>query len=226
MKPALHGRLARSEVDFFRSRRAEQIVGPERRERVSHQTWCGEGWMKSRRPVNSDVRRLASMIRRYHWSFALLGAVCLLTLTCSSRHASTHKTDQEMIANFQTHRADFDELLKMFRADKGLLYYSNGRTLPENVQSLGITAERLNQYQVLFARLGLDGMGDSSRVGLKDEVWFFTSIEGPRQSTFKHYAFVTQPARGLVNDLDYGASKSAPYRHIDDRWYLALDDAD
>jgi hypothetical protein len=34
---------------------AEQIVGPERRERVSHQTWCGEGWVKSRRPVNSDV---------------------------------------------------------------------------------------------------------------------------------------------------------------------------
>jgi hypothetical protein len=38
----------------------EQIVGPERRERVSHQTWCGERWMKSRRPVNSNVRRLLS----------------------------------------------------------------------------------------------------------------------------------------------------------------------
>jgi hypothetical protein len=45
-------------------------------------------------------------------------------------------------------------------------------------------------------------------------------------STFKHYAFVTQPARGLVSDLNNGASKSAPYRHIEDRWYLALDDAD
>jgi hypothetical protein len=35
----------------------EQIVGRERRERVSHQAWCGEGWMNSRRPFNSDVRR-------------------------------------------------------------------------------------------------------------------------------------------------------------------------
>jgi hypothetical protein len=148
-------------------------------------------------------------------------------VACSSRHVSTHKTDQEMIANFQAHRAEFDEPLKMFRADKGLLYFSEGHTRPENVQSIGITSERLKQYQGLFARLGLDGMGDLSRPeGSKDEVWFFTSIEGPRQSTFKHYAWVTQPTRGIVNDLDYGASKSNRYRHVEDRWYLALDDAD
>ena len=150
----------------------------------------------------------------------------MLMPACSSRHASTHRTDQDMIANFQIHRADFDELLKMFRADKGLLYFSKGHTRPDNVQSIGVTSERLKQYQTLFTRLGLDGMGDLSQAGLKDEVWFFTSVEGPRQSTFKHYAFVTQPAKGVVNDLDYGASKSAPYRLIEGRWYLALDDAD
>jgi hypothetical protein len=32
--------------------------GPERRKRVSHQTWCGEGWLVPRRPVNCDVRHL------------------------------------------------------------------------------------------------------------------------------------------------------------------------
>jgi len=37
---------------------AERLVGPERRERVSHQAWCGEGCLKSRRQVNSIVRRL------------------------------------------------------------------------------------------------------------------------------------------------------------------------
>ncbi len=94
------------------------------------------------------------MIRRCHWSVALLGALCVFTLACSTRHVSTHKTDQEMIANFQAHRADFDELLKMFRADKGLLYFSRGYTRPENVQLIGITSERLKQYQALFARLG------------------------------------------------------------------------
>ena len=35
---------------------AEQIVGRERRERVSQLTWCGEGCFDSRRRVNSTVR--------------------------------------------------------------------------------------------------------------------------------------------------------------------------
>ena len=37
---------------------AEQIVGPERRERVSQHEWSGEGRVNSRRPVNSTVRLL------------------------------------------------------------------------------------------------------------------------------------------------------------------------
>ena len=37
---------------------AEQIVGPERRQPVSHQTWYSDGCMVTRRPVNSNVRRL------------------------------------------------------------------------------------------------------------------------------------------------------------------------
>ncbi len=132
-----------------------------------------------------------------------------------------------MIANFQNHRAEFDELLKMFRADKGLTYFSRGYTLPENVQSIGISSERLKQYQTLFTQIGIDGMADRSRDdGSKDEVWFFTSIDGPRESTYKHYAFVTQPQRGIVGDLDHGASKAAPYHPIEGHWYLALDDAD
>ena len=36
-------------------RHPTQLVGPERRERVSHHTWCGEGCVNSRRPVDSDV---------------------------------------------------------------------------------------------------------------------------------------------------------------------------
>jgi hypothetical protein len=37
---------------------AQQIVGRERRERVSHHDWCGDAFVKSRRRVNYDVRRL------------------------------------------------------------------------------------------------------------------------------------------------------------------------
>jgi hypothetical protein len=36
-------------------RAREQIVGPERRLRVSHLDWSGDGCLNSRRPVNSTV---------------------------------------------------------------------------------------------------------------------------------------------------------------------------
>jgi hypothetical protein len=47
---------------------AEQIVGPERRQRLSHQTWCGEDWMVTRRPVNSTVMLLSSN----RWALAVI----------------------------------------------------------------------------------------------------------------------------------------------------------
>jgi hypothetical protein len=156
----------------------------------------------------------------------LLPVLCLLVSGCASQYLTKHKSDREMIGNFQTHKVEFSKLLAMFQADKGLLYFSNGRTRPEDPQSVGVTPQRLKEYEVMFSNLGIDGMGDLSQSGAKDEVWFFTSIKGPRESTFKHYAFVAQPAKGIVQDLDQSASKSAPYRLIEDRWYLALDDAD
>src|SRR5438046_5879300 len=39
----------------------EQIVGRERRERLSQLAWCGEGCFESRRRVNSTVRHLSLM---------------------------------------------------------------------------------------------------------------------------------------------------------------------
>src|SRR5947207_7380378 len=43
------------------SGRAEQIVGRERRERVSQLAWCGAGCFDSRRRVNSNVGLLSKM---------------------------------------------------------------------------------------------------------------------------------------------------------------------
>jgi len=153
-------------------------------------------------------------------------------------HLTKHKTDREMIDFFQAHKTDFAELLQMFRSDKGLLYLSAYRTSPENPQSVGITADRLKEYQAVFSRIGIDGIGDLSQSGSRDEVWFFTSIEGPwfpafegHEVSFKGYAFIAQPTRTIVQDLDYGPSnsapydliKAAPYRLIGEHWYLTLD---
>jgi len=152
--------------------------------------------------------------------------VFLMTAGCASK-PSTYRADDSLIANFQAHKAEFHALLDMFRADEGLIYFSRGSSDPKNPQSVGVSPERLEQYQQLFSKLGLDGMAAANRsTGSRDEVWFFTSIEGARPSTFKHYAYVSKPARGVIQDLDKEGSKTNPYRRIEDSWYLALDDAD
>jgi hypothetical protein len=59
----------------------EQIVGRERRERVSQLTRCGEGYFDSRRRVNSTVMRFlsqreSSILKRCaSWFFVVVGVV-------------------------------------------------------------------------------------------------------------------------------------------------------
>ncbi|HMV84746.1 MAG TPA: hypothetical protein PKA34_16575 [Blastocatellia bacterium] len=155
-----------------------------------------------------------------------IGSLFAVLLLFCNGCASKHKSDQEMIAQFQAHKTEFSQLLDMLKADKGLKYFAHGVTLPESPDSGDISQERRQEYQKLFTRLGLDALRDLSNNGSRDEVWFFTSIPGARQSTFKHYAYVVQPGKETVVDLDQGASKLKPYRHIEGNWYLAMDDAD
>ena len=163
---------------------------------------------------------------RIHLRWSLFILLCILGCACQVTRETNHRTDKEMVSDFQSHRAEFSKLLAMFQSDKGLQYFSKGHTRPEDPASVGVTQDRLKAYQEMFSALGLDGMGDVSVANNKDEVWFFTSTQGPRESTFKHYAFVLHTTRGVVEDLDTAASKAAPYRHIEGDWYLALDDAD
>src|SRR5437016_12858686 len=51
----------------------QQIVGRERRERVSQLAWCGGGCFDSRRRVNSTVMRLSKMIQTLVMGTLLLG---------------------------------------------------------------------------------------------------------------------------------------------------------
>lgn len=55
-----------------------ELVGRERRERVSQLTWCDEGCFDLRRPVNSDVMALHSMIQMTRFAFLTIavGLLC------------------------------------------------------------------------------------------------------------------------------------------------------
>jgi hypothetical protein len=66
---------------------AEQIVGPERRQPVSHQTWYSDGCMVTRRPVNSNVMRLTN-------SFIFLLAIVPLFASAQTIAPQDRKFDE------------------------------------------------------------------------------------------------------------------------------------
>src|SRR5205809_5015030 len=66
------------ELALLTSGATQQIVGRERRERVSQLAWCGEGCFDSRRRVNSTVRRLLMNISRTK-IIIVIGSTLLLT---------------------------------------------------------------------------------------------------------------------------------------------------
>lgn len=151
----------------------------------------------------------------------LLGLV-LLANACSSKHPS----DQSLLGNFQEHKAEFNQLLQMFLADKGLGRVAYSFTRPADPQTIGISAERLQQYRTMFSRLGLsEGIEGYDE---KEAVWFRASAMGLSVSgSSKGYAYLKDPPPIIVGNLDSyrspdGKSVGA-FRHIEGNWYLYLE---
>jgi hypothetical protein len=151
-----------------------------------------------------------------------LGVICVLLLVGCSRHPS----DSALLKNFQSHRAEFNHLLVMFLADKGLGRVAYDFTRPEDPASVGVSPERLAEYRKLFDQLGLsagiEGYGD------KEEVQFYASTQGLSVSgSAKGFAYLTRPPSLLVDRLDNYRSKDGKsftaFRHIEGNWYLYLD---
>jgi hypothetical protein len=72
-------------------------------------------------------------------------------------------SDQELVAEFRAHRAEYDTLVTMFRADSDLGRIAYTFTRPANFfsgaplpSSAPLTTERWNHYRRLFDRLSLD----------------------------------------------------------------------
>lgn len=154
-------------------------------------------------------------------TFLSLGVV-LLANGCTSKHPS----DQTLLNNFQTHKSEFNQLLEMFLADKGLGRVAYSFTRPERPESIGVSPDRLGEYRKLFGRLGLSE-GIEGYVE-KDTVWFHASAQGLSVTgSGKGYAYLTKPPPLVVDNLDNYRSQDgksfAAFRHIEGKWYLYLD---
>ena len=137
-----------------------------------------------------------------------------------------HKSDEELIANFHSHRPEFDRLLQMINEDQGLLRVDDSWTSPENPQAVGISRERIDAYHGLFRRAGIPR--GFSAFQTRDFIEFIASAQGLVVSgSSKGYLYATEPPPRLVDDLDNyrpqdkGLSRAFPvFRHIEGNWYL------
>jgi hypothetical protein len=71
----------------------------------------------------------------------------VLTVAAFTGCASRHPADQTLIAEFQTHKTQFQQLLEMFQADKKLGRVGYNSTWPENPGETGVSPERLLAYR-------------------------------------------------------------------------------
>jgi hypothetical protein len=137
-----------------------------------------------------------------------------------------HKSDDELIANFESHKADFNRMLQMINEDKGLDRVDYNWTAPENPQSVGISQNRIDEYRSLFRRAGVPR--GFSAFKTKDYVEFIASSQGLAVGgSSKGYLYAKDPPPRLTENIEkYRAqeNKYSPafpvYRHIEGNWYL------
>lgn len=160
---------------------------------------------------------------------AAVCAICFIVLSCTWMGGDIpHKSDEELIANFQTHRSEFNQLLQMISEDKGLLRVDYNWTSPEKPQSVGVSQERIDKYRNLFNVAGIPRGFYAFHD--KEFYMFLASTQGLGVSgSGKGYVYSKNPLTPLVEDLDkYRQLKDKPhgyraYRRIEENWYLFFD---
>lgn len=135
--------------------------------------------------------------------------------------------DASMIANLHEHRATFEELVRMVRADHGLARVDDTWTEPNDPSTIGVSAERIATYRRLFDLAGVprgfSAYGDGSTIE------FVARTAGISVSGWsKSYVYAEQ-APGVVGDgtlvddpLDnyHRQTKVVVMRQIEPNWYL------
>jgi hypothetical protein len=155
-----------------------------------------------------------------------------------------HPTDEEMIATFREHRAEFEQLRAMMQQDEGLARVDDDWTQPEDPASIGVPPERIAEYRSLAKKLALErgvaGFGDKAQ-----RIDFIASARGLSISgSSKSFVWLGTPPQptedtAIVENLDNHvrqkqAERSAYFdkhkrrmsgniralREIEPHWYL------
>jgi hypothetical protein len=87
-------------------------------------------------------------------------------------------SDAEMIAHFQAHRADFEELVRLYQTNTGHVWrHQDGKLLPFET----------DDYKGLLKRLGILGLSDDGTIWLPDPYSIQTAKKAWAMNLFKAY---------------------------------------
>ncbi len=169
-------------------------------------------------------------------SLILIGCILFCcVLACEDKE---HSKDEQLIQNFQNHKAEFNQLVQMFQEDKSLGRVSYDFTRTSNFfekckepngwngKEIEVSNERLYQYRKLFKNLGLSAGIEGYCE--KEIIEFIASTRGLSVTgSSKGYAYLQKPPKILVDSLDNYWSEDkksfTAYKHIEGNWYLYFD---
>lgn len=159
--------------------------------------------------------------RRVSYFFALSVLVSLLVGCKDPFEGQPHLPDDQLIANFQAHKPEFERLRLMILEDKGLTRVDVDWTQPNDPTTIGVTPERIAEYRRLFTQLGL-ARGFSA---YRHDIEFLASCQGwVASGSSKGYLYKAKPPLTLEDNLDQYSSQERAvgygYRKIEGSWYL------
>ena len=146
----------------------------------------------------------------------------------------SHSPDAKLIANFQSHEKDFDQLIQMAKEDPHVVRIASDFTWldsdyhwPRPDSQIGFSQERWNEYRNMFSKLGLNG---GLAWSWDHSIFLTASAKGLTISgSEKGYVFSEKPLSPTFDSLDNmhqeireGRVKPGlpVYRKIKDGWYL------
>ncbi len=161
-------------------------------------------------------------------------AACMLfllpILACVLPVSGPNPTDKTLIAAFEMHRADFEALLTMWQEDRArageLEKISLDYTRPDDLETLGISTARLEEYRQLLQRIGALSISTDFRDGVEVLVWAGGAM--PDDGAYQGYLYLPTGLRtditqvSEVDPYEVGAQNEPVWvaRPIDDNWYI------
>ncbi len=157
----------------------------------------------------------------------------IIFISCGFPNDIPHKSDEMMIKNLRANKAGFEKLLEMVQQDekkvgKRFFRIDKDWNEPKDLEKVGITQERVNEYKRMFVELdiprGFYAWGDG------ENYMFVVSSQGLGVSgSSKSYWWSKKKPESLIeSDLDdYHQNQPNPndfvFRHIEGNWYLERD---